>query len=119
MRLLVVEDEHKIANAIKKGLEHEKYAVDVAYTGTEGLDFASSEEYDTIILDRMLPGIDGMEICRKVREKGIHTPILMLTAKGQIDDRVEGLDSGADDYLVKPFAMRELFARVRALIRRP
>jgi DNA-binding response OmpR family regulator len=119
MRILVVEDEHKIANAIKKGLEHENYAVDVVYDGTQGLDFAQSEEYDVIILDRLLPGIDGIEICRTIRAKQIHTPVLLLTAKGQIEDKVEGLDTGADDYMVKPFAFSELFARVRALSRRP
>jgi DNA-binding response OmpR family regulator len=119
MRILVVEDEHKIAHSIKKGLEHEKYAVDVVHTGTEGLDFGQSEEYDLIILDRLLPEIDGITICKRLREKGIHTSILMLTAKGQVEDKVQGLDTGADDYMVKPFAMIELFARVRALIRRP
>ncbi len=119
MRILVIEDEHKIANSIKKGLEHENYAVDVVYGGTEGLDFAVSEEYDLIILDRLLPGVDGLQICRQVRENGNHTPILLLTAKGQIADKVEGLDTGADDYMVKPFAFTELFARVRALTRRP
>lgn len=119
MRILVIEDEHKIANSIKKGLEHERYAVDVVFEGREGLDFAQSEDYDLIILDRMLPGVDGLQICTTVRQKGIHTPILMLTAKGRIEERVEGLDAGADDYLVKPFAFTELFARVRALIRRP
>lgn len=119
MKILVVEDERKIANSIKKGLEHERYTVDVAYDGQEGLDFAIAEEYDLIILDRLLPSIDGVAICQKVREQGVHTPILMLTAKGQIEDRVTGLDAGADDYLVKPFAFAELFARVRALIRRP
>lgn len=119
MRILVVEDEHKIANSIKKGLEHEKYSVDVAFDGTAGLDLAIGEEFDLLILDRLLPGFDGLEICRSIRKKGIHTPILILTAKGQINDRVEGLDAGADDYLVKPFAFSELFARVRALMRRP
>lgn len=119
MRILVVEDEHKIANSVKKGLEQENYAVDVVYTGNEGLDFAITEEYDLIILDRMLPEIDGIQICKKVREKGIHTPILILTAKGQIEDRVEGLNSGADDYITKPFAFIELLARIRALTRRP
>lgn len=119
MKILVVEDEHKIANSIKKGLEHERYGVDVAYDGKQGFDFAVGEEYDLIILDRLLPGMDGLEICKKLREQQNHTPILMLTAKGQIEDRVEGLDSGADDYLVKPFAFSELFARVRAIIRRP
>ena len=119
MRILIVEDEHKIANSIKKGLEQELYAVDVAYDGTEGYDLAASEDYDMIILDRLLPGMDGMEVCKNLREKHIHAPILLLTAKGQVSDRVEGLDAGADDYLVKPFAFEELLARVRALIRRP
>lgn len=119
MRILVVEDEHKIANSIRKALIHEKYAVDVVYTGSDGYDLASSEDYDLIILDRLLPGIDGIEICRKLREEDIHTPILMLTAKGQLEDVVKGLDTGADDYMIKPFAFVELFARVRALIRRP
>lgn len=119
MRILVVEDEHKIANSIRKGLEQENYAVDVVYDGQEGYDYAVSEEYDLIILDRLLPGIEGVEITKKLRGKNIHTPILILTAKGQVEDRVEGLNSGADDYLTKPFAFSELLARVRALIRRP
>lgn len=119
MKILVVEDEHKIANSIKKGLEQERFVVDVAYDGIEGYDFASSEEYDLIILDRLLPGMDGVVICKKIRDKGLHTPILLLTAKGQVSDKVEGLDAGADDYLVKPFAFEELLARVKALLRRP
>ena len=114
-----MEDEHKIAASLKKGLEQESYAVDVAYDGTKGLDLALSEEYDLMILDRMLPEIEGIEICKQVRSKSIHTPILILTAKGQVQDKVEGLDSGADDYLVKPFAFEELLARIRALKRRP
>jgi two-component system, OmpR family, response regulator len=119
MRILVVEDEHKIANSIRTGLEQETHAVDVAYDGTDGYDLAASEEYDLMIFDRMLPGVDGVTMTRKLRTNGIHTPILMLTAKGQIEDRVEGLDSGADDYLTKPFAFSELLARIRALGRRP
>jgi len=119
MRILVVEDEHRIANSIKKGLEQEKYAVDVAYTGPNGFDLASTEEYDLIILDLMLPEMDGLTICRELRKSKIHTPILILTAKGQIQDKVEGLDSGADDYLIKPFSFEELLARIRALSRRP
>jgi DNA-binding response OmpR family regulator len=120
MRILVVEDEHKIANAIKQGLVQEKYAVDVEYDGDNGLGAALSEPYDLMIIDRMLPGsIEGLDICRKVREANIHTPILMLTAKDQIRDRVTGLDAGADDYLVKPFSFEELLARIRALLRRP
>jgi DNA-binding response OmpR family regulator len=119
MRILIVEDEHKIANSIKKGLKQESYAVDIAYDGKEGLDLALSEDYDLIVLDRLLPGMDGVEICRQLRTQQIHTPILMLTAKGQIDDRVEGLNAGADDYLTKPFAFAEFLARIRALTRRP
>lgn len=119
MRILVIEDEHKIANSIKKGFEQENYAVDVVYDGEEGYDFAMTEDYDLIILDRLLPGMEGVQVAKKLREEKIHTPILMLTAKGQIEDKVEGLDSGADDYLTKPFAFIELLARVRALIRRP
>lgn len=119
MRILVVEDEHKIANSIKQGFEQESFAVDVAYTGTDGYDLASTEEYDVMLLDLLLPGMDGVTICKKLRAANIHTPILMLTAKGQLNDKVEGLNSGADDYLTKPFAFEELLARVRALVRRP
>ena len=120
MRILIIEDEHKVANSIKKGLEQEAYAVDVAYDGEEGFDLASAEDHDVIILDLMLPKMDGMEICQKLRkEENIHTPILMLTAKGQLEDKINGLNVGADDYLVKPFAFAELLARIRALTRRP
>lgn len=119
MRILVVEDEHRIAAAIKKGLEQESYAVDTAYTGTDGYDLASSESYDVIILDIMLPGMDGLTMCKQLRKIHVHAPILLLTAKGQIQDKVEGLDAGADDYLTKPFSFEELLARVRALSRRP
>lgn len=119
MRVLVIEDEHKIANSIKKGLEQESYAVDVAYNGTDGYDLASTENYGVIILDLMLPDMDGIEICQNLRTNNIHTPILILTAKGQLNDKVEGLNSGADDYLVKPFAFTELLARIKALTRRP
>ena len=120
MRILVVEDEHKIANSIKKGLEQESYAVDVAFDGEQGFDLAAAEDYDVIILDLMLLKMDGMEVCRKLRkEENIHTPILMLTARGQLNDKVSGLNAGADDYLVKPFAFAELLARIRALTRRP
>jgi DNA-binding response OmpR family regulator len=119
MRILVVEDEHKIANSIKKGLEQEAFAVDVAYEGERGYDLASTEDYDMIVLDRMLPKMDGIDFAQKLRQEKVHTPILILTARGQIRDRVEGLNSGADDYLVKPFAFEELLARIRALIRRP
>lgn len=119
MRILVVEDEHKIAMSIKKGLEQENYAVDVSFGGTDGFDLAESEDYDLIILDILLPEMNGIEICSKLREKQVHTPIIMLTAKGQISDKVTGLDAGADDYLTKPFAFEELLARIRALTRRP
>jgi DNA-binding response OmpR family regulator len=119
MRILLIEDEHKIANSIKKGLEQESYAVDISYDGVSGFDLASSEEYDAIILDRLLPGLDGLEICKRLRALSVHTPILMLTARGELSERVEGLNSGADDYLPKPFAFIELLARLRALIRRP
>jgi len=119
MRILVVEDEHKIANSIKRGLEQEGYAVDVAYDGEEGFDMASSENYGVILLDLMLPKMDGMAICKKLREEENHTPILVLTAKGEVSDKVDGLNSGADDYLVKPFAFAELVARIKALARRP
>jgi len=119
MRILIVEDERKIANALKKGLMQENFAVDVCYDGDEGLSFALDEPYDLIVLDRMLPGKDGMDICRELRGAKIQTPVLMLTAKDKIRDRVEGLNAGADDYLVKPFAFEELLARVRSLLRRP
>lgn len=119
MRVLIIEDEHKIANSIKKGLIQESFAVDAVYDGREGYDLASTEEYDVIILDLMLPGMDGLDICKKLRAAGIHTPILILTAKGQINDKVDGLNSGADDYLAKPFAFEELLARIKAIIRRP
>lgn len=119
MRILVVEDDHKIAGSVKRGLEQESMAVDVAYDGSDGFDLASSEDYDVIILDRLLPGMDGTLICSKLRSQKIHTPILMLTARGQVADKVEGLNAGADDYLVKPFAFEELLARIKALGRRP
>lgn len=119
MRILVVEDEHKIANSIKKGLEQESFAVDVAFDGEEGFDLAASEEYDVIVLDLMLPKMGGVEICKSLRKDNIHTPILILTAKGELEDKVNGLNAGADDYLVKPFAFAELLARIKALSRRP
>lgn len=119
MRILVVEDEHKIAASLKKGLEQETYTVDAVFDGSEGYDLAISEEYDVIILDLMLPGMNGMEICTKLRENGNHTAILMLTARGELEDKVKGLNIGADDYLVKPFAFSELLARIKALLRRP
>lgn len=118
MRILVVEDEHRIANSIKKGLEQERYAVDVAYTGNEGYDLASTEDYDGIILDVLLPEMNGIKITKELRKNKIHIPILMLTAKGQTENKVEGLDAGADDYMIKPFSFDELLARVRVLTRR-
>ncbi len=120
MRVLVIEDEHKIAGAIKKGLEQEKYAVDVEYDADGGYGAALNEPYDVMIIDRMLPGsMEGIDIVAKLRDKKIHTPVLLLTAKDQVHDKVAGLNSGADDYLVKPFSFEELLARVRALLRRP
>jgi DNA-binding response OmpR family regulator len=120
MRILVVEDEHKIARAVARALEQENYAVDVAYDGDEGLAMATTEPYDVAIVDRMIPGsVDGIGIVTAMREAKIHTPVLLLTALGTTADKTKGLDSGADDYLVKPFALAELLARVRALMRRP
>ncbi|QQS38856.1 response regulator transcription factor [Candidatus Woesebacteria bacterium] len=118
MRILLVEDEEKLANAIKRALITQKYTVDVVYDGEQGLDLAIGEKYDVIILDVMLPKISGIEISKKVRNERIATPIIMLTALGQTKDKINGLDAGADDYLVKPFSFEELFARVRALLRR-
>ena len=120
MRILVVEDEHKIARAVARALEQESYAVDVAYDGDEGYAMATTEPYDVAIIDRMIPGdYDGIGIITAMREAKIHTPVLLLTALGTTADKTKGLDSGADDYLVKPFALAELLARVRALMRRP
>jgi DNA-binding response OmpR family regulator len=120
MRILIIEDDHKIANAIKKGLEQESYAVDLEYDGVKGSAKAININYDLAIIDRMLPGTtDGIKICELIREKGKNTPILILTAKDKVKDRVEGLNAGADDYLVKPFAFEELLARIKALLRRP
>jgi DNA-binding response OmpR family regulator len=119
MRILVVEDERRIAQTIKRGLEQERYRVDLAFTGREGLEWALAEEYDLILLDVMLPELDGLSVCRSLREQQRVVPILMLTAKSQIEDTVTGLDAGADDYLSKPFSFEELLARIRALARRP
>ena len=118
MRVLVVEDEAKLATLIREGLERRGLAVDVADAGEEALWRAGSTAYDAIVLDLMLPGIDGFEVCRRLRADEVWTPILMLTARDAIEDRVEGLDGGADDYLTKPFAFPELEARLRALVRR-
>lgn len=120
MRILIVEDEHKIARAVARALEHDNYAVDIAYDGDEGYAMATTEPYDVAIIDRMIPGdYDGLGIVKAMREAKIHTPVLLLTALGSTADKTKGLDSGADDYLVKPFALAELLARVRALLRRP
>jgi DNA-binding response OmpR family regulator len=118
MRVLVVEDERRLANIIRRGFVEENYSVDVAYDGVEALYMAEHTPYDLIVLDIMLPEKDGITVCRELRMKKVNTPILMLTAKDTVEDRVKGLDSGADDYLVKPFAFSELLARVRALLRR-
>ena len=119
MRLLVIEDERKIARVITESLKREKYAVDAAYDGEEGFNLADSQPYDLLIVDRMLPGLEGAEIVKKLRENGKNMPILFLTALSTTEDKTLGLDVGADDYLTKPFAIDELLARVRALLRRP
>jgi DNA-binding response OmpR family regulator len=119
MRVLVVEDEPGIANFVRQGLSEAGHAVDVAWDGEEALDYALAADYDVLILDIMLPKMDGLELLRELRNRGHKTPALMLTARDKVDDRVKGLDAGADDYLVKPFAFPELLARVRALLRRP
>lgn len=118
MRILLVEDEIKLANAVKRALEFQKYTVDIANDGKLGLDLAVGEKYDLIILDLMLPHLSGLQICAAIRAEKISTPVLILTAKGEIDDKITGLDSGADDYMVKPFSFEELFARIRSLVRR-
>jgi DNA-binding response OmpR family regulator len=118
MRLLLVEDEARLAEVVRQGLIEHSYAVDLAGTSAEALDLAASNEYDAIILDRRLPDGDGAQVAAELRRNGMRTPVLMLTARDTVDDRVEGLDLGADDYLVKPFAFPELAARVRALVRR-
>ncbi|WP_293904402.1 response regulator transcription factor [Phenylobacterium sp.] len=119
MKLLIVEDDEEAAGYLKRALSEAGHAVDFAATGRDGLMLAAGEPYDVIVLDRMLPGIDGLAILRTIRAAGVKTPVLLLTAMGGIDDRVEGLDAGGDDYLVKPFAFAELLARVNALARRP
>ena len=118
MRILVVEDESRMAALIRQGLEEDAYAVDVVGNGAEALDWVESVTYDVVLLDIMLPGMDGLTVCRALRQKGYSMPILMLTARDSLSDKVIGLDSGADDYLVKPFAIQELTARLRALARR-
>lgn len=120
MKVLIVEDEPKLAAALKKGLQREGYAVDTAGNSDDGLDAALSGEYGVMVLDRMLPGsMEGLEVCRRMRSEGISTPVIMLTAMDAVGERISGLDAGADDYLVKPFAFEELVARIRALLRRP
>lgn len=118
MRVLIVEDEHRMASYIGRALSQEAFAVDIANDGAKGLDLARTYDYDAIVLDLMLPQVDGLTLCRTLRRDGRQTPVLMLTARDMIEDRVRGLDAGADDYLVKPFAMAELAARLRALQRR-
>ncbi|MBI3954878.1 response regulator transcription factor [Candidatus Gottesmanbacteria bacterium] len=118
MRILFVEDERRLANIVKKGLTEEGFAVDLAFDGDEGKYLAESEEYDLIILDITLPKVDGLTICKELRKKNINTPIMMLTARTTLEEKVKGLDSGADDYLTKPFAFLELRSRIHALIRR-
>src|ERR1700745_3565075 len=119
MRLLVVEDERGIAGALRQGLSESGYAVDVARDGVAGRDHALATSYDIILLDLLLPKLDGLSLLRDLRRRGMTTPILLLTARDAVDDRVAGLDAGADDYLVQPFSLSELFARMRALLRRP
>ena len=118
MRVLVVEDEPKMAGLVKRGLQEENIAVDVASRGEDAVWMAGSTEYDVVVLDVMLPGLDGFEVCRRLRADEVWTPVLMLTARDAVEDRVAGLDGGADDYLVKPFSFEELLARLRALARR-
>ena len=118
MRILVIEDEKKIANFIKRGLKDEGYAVDAAYDGEQGYFMATTQDYDLIVLDLMLPKIDGLTLCKKLRDEKVPSSVLMLTAKDSVKDKVSGLDSGADDYITKPFAFEEFLARVRALLRK-
>lgn len=118
MRVLLVEDEPKLAAALARGLRHQGYAVDTAGDGPDALVQAHVNDYDAVVLDVMLPGADGFEVCRKLREEGRWMPVLMLTARDKVEDRIRGLDVGADDYLVKPFSFDEMLARVRALLRR-
>ena len=118
MKLLLADDEKELVSALVAILKHSNYTVDAVYNGTDALDYALAGDYDGIILDIMMPGIDGMEVLKKIREKGLSTPVLFLTAKTEVDDRIKGLDLGADDYLPKPCDMGELLARVRAMLRR-
>ena len=119
MRVLIIEDEHKIANALKRVFQQEHYAVDVCYDGEEGLTMGTNQPYDIMIIDLGLPKKDGLEVIKELRQQSVHTPVIVLTAKGSTSEKVAGLDAGADDYILKPFAMDEVLARVRALLRRP
>ena len=119
MRILIVEDEKKMASFLERGLKEEHYAVDIAYDGEKGWEYAMTNEYDLLILDWMLPKMSGVELCHKFRKEGKITPVLILTAKDSVEDKIKGLDQGADDYLTKPFSFEELLARIRALLRRP
>jgi two-component system OmpR family response regulator len=118
MRILIVEDEAKMARALQRGLENEGYTAEAVGTGEDAVFWATENDYDALVLDVMLPGCDGYQVCRDLREAAVFTPVLMLTSRGAVEDRIAGLDSGADDYLIKPFAFGELLARLRALLRR-
>ena len=118
MKLLIVEDEKRLCQTVAKHLKDEGYTVDMCYDGSDALDYINGTEYDAVILDIMLPGIDGISVLKKIRAKKLNTPVLLLTARSSVEDKVEGLDSGADDYLTKPFALDELSARIRVIIRR-
>lgn len=119
MKILIVEDEAKMSSFLERGLKEEGYVVDIADDGEKGLEFASTNEYDLLILDWMLPKMNGVEVCHRLRKQKKQVPVLMLTAKDSVEDKIKGLDEGADDYLTKPFSFEELLARVRALLRRP
>ncbi len=119
MRILIVEDEKKMASFLERGLKEEHYTVDIAYDGEKGWEYAMTNDYDLLILDWMLPKMSGVELCHKFRKEGKITPVMILTAKDSVEDKIKGLDQGADDYLTKPFSFEELLARIRALLRRP
>ena len=119
MRILIVEDEKKMASFLERGLKEEHYTVDIAYDGEKGWEYAMTNNYDLLILDWMLPKMSGVELCHKFRKEGKITPVMILTAKDSVEDKIKGLDQGADDYLTKPFSFEELLARIRALLRRP
>lgn len=119
MKILIVEDEKKMASFLERGLKEEGYVVDIAYDGEKGLEYAVTNEYDLLILDWMLPKMNGVDLCHHLRKQKTHVPVLILTAKDSVEDKIKGLDEGADDYLTKPFSFEELLARIRALLRRP